>query len=462
VNVLLRGGAELAGLVLSLATTVWVSRVVGPTTFGYYAVTVTLVSLGSFVVNAGLSASGSQRIVNQPPLAGEVQWEVVVTRSALAIAAVLVVLLLTTVAPLDPVLRDYLRFGVIVWIMAPFRMEWVLVAQARLRSISAIRVAASIGSTLVAFSLVRDASGARFLMLVPVTTAIVAAALSCVQAWRSSAFKRPAGADIAGVVRKNLAEGRHYLKSDLSTFVFTSSDRLFLYVFASPTVVGLYEAAYRVIQPFYLISAVVNDSMYLEVAKSFGTDRSSGTLRRYFDLMCFATVPLGFFLVVFAPAVVGILYGIQYAEASSYLAILGWVITFGYMSGAAVMPFSAWNLPREYGNSTAAGGVANLALNLATIPPFGGLGAAWSTVAAKVTVTVVALRYFGRATSYPIVRDFAEYALISSAALVIAEIVGRILPNRDVIGPCVFGLTYVVLVGVVRGTPFARTGRQAS
>jgi O-antigen/teichoic acid export membrane protein len=451
VNVLVRGGAELVGLVQSLATTVWVSRVVGPTSFGYYAVTVTLVSLGSFVVNAGLSAAGSQRVANEPHLAGEVQWAVAITRSAVAIAVVLSVLLLTLLLPLDPVLRDYLRVGVLIWIVAPFRMEWVLVAQAMLRSISAIRVIASAASTVLAFSLIRAASDAPLLMLVPVTAATVAAVLSGVQAWRQSPFRRPDGASLAATLRSNLAQGFHYLKSDLSTFVFTSSDRLFLYVFASPTVVGLYEAAYRVIQPFYLISAVVNDSMYLEVAKSFGTDRLHGTLRRYLDLMCFATIPLGFFLIAFAPGVIGILYGTQYAQSSSYLAILGWVITFGYMSGAAVMPFSAWNLPREYGNSTGFGGAVNLALNLATIPPFGAIGAAWSTVAAKVAVTAVAINYFRRATSYPILRDFSEYVLISFAALAIAGIIGQVVSLGDLIGPGVFGFAYVVLVGLVRG-----------
>jgi O-antigen/teichoic acid export membrane protein len=121
------------------------------------------------------------------------------------------------------------------------------------------------------------------------------------------------------------------------------------------------------------------------------------------------------------------------------------------MSGAAVMPFSAWNLPREYGNSTGFGGAVNLALNLATIPPFGAIGAAWSTVAAKVAVTAVAINYFRRATSYPILRDFSEYVLISFAALALAEIIGQGASLGDLIGPGVFGFAYVVLVGLVRG-----------
>jgi O-antigen/teichoic acid export membrane protein len=214
--------------------------------------------------------------------------------------------------------------------------------------------------------------------------------------------------------------------------------------------VGLYEAAYRVIQPLYLISTVVTDAMYLQLARAYGTDRLAPTFRRYVDLMCFATIPLGFFLLAFAPLLIATIYGTNYMAASPYLAVLGWVITFGYTSGIAVIPFSAWNRPREYGNSTAFGGVLNLGLNFGLIPPYGGLGAAWATVAAKIAVTLAGIRYFRRATDYPLVRDFLEYLAISAAAFVAAIITRRLFPEADLTGMVVFGLVYVSLVGFVR------------
>jgi O-antigen/teichoic acid export membrane protein len=247
-----------------------------------------------------------------------------------------------------------------------------------------------------------------------------------------------------------VVDGLHYLKSDASVFIFTSSDRLFLYVFATPTVVGLYEAAYRVIQPFYMVSAVVGDAMYLPLARSFGTDRLRPVFRRYVDLMCFATVPLGFFLLAFAPTVISFVYGTKYAESSQYLAILGWVITFGYTAGVAVLPFTAWNRPREYGNSTLLGGALNLGLNFALIPRYGGSGAAWATVAAKVAVMFSAVRYFRRATDYPLVRDFVEYASFSAVAFGTALAATSLPPYPAASGIIVFGLVYVTLVALVR------------
>jgi O-antigen/teichoic acid export membrane protein len=457
VNIAFRGGAEITGLLLGLFSTVWVSRAVGPSNFGYYAVSLTIMGLAMAGINAGLSMSGSQRVANEPERAGEIWWAVLIGRVAIAVPAIGLALVLLAVLPIAPLLRDFLFVGLLAWALLPFRTEWLLVAEGRLRAISTIRVLASSASVLVAVLFIHGPSDAGRLPLIPVAFAAVSAIVSMTLAGRSWSLRRPVEPGPGAVLRTQLRDGLNYLKSDVSVFIFTSSDRLFLYVFATPAVVGLYEAAYRVIQPFYMISAVVGDAMYLPLAQAFGTDRLRPTFRRYVDLMCFATIPLGFFLLAFGPALIAILYGPEYAAAGPYLAILGWVITFGYTSGVAVIPFSAWNRPREYGNSTLFGGALNLGLNFALIPSYQGFGAAWATVAAKVAVTLAGVRYFRRATDYPLVRDFVEYGLFSATAFAVAFAASQLLPNTPISGIAAFAITYVGLVAIVRwrryGTP---------
>ena len=453
-NLVVRGAAEIVGLLCSLVTTLWISRIVGPSYFGYYAVMVTVVAIGALAINAGLSNAGAQRVANNPNRAGEVMWIVTVGRAALALVAVSGGLIVLAVAPIDPVLGNYLKIGLVVWALLPFRYEWLLVAQGQLRSISAIRVIASVATAVSAIVLIRNESNADRLAWIPVMTAIASASGSSLVAHRLSPLRHRDGMKTIAILREYLRDGLHYLKSDVSVFIFTSSDRIFLYAFTTPVVVGLYEAAYRVIQPFYTISAVVGDAMYLQLARAYGKPHLRSTLRRYVDLMCFGTIPLGFFLVAFAPTLISTLYGENYAAASEYLAILGWVITFGYTSGVAVIPFTAWNRPREYGSSTALGGAINLALNIALIPMYQGFGAAWATLAAKIVVTLAGIRHFRRATDYPLVRDFAEYVALSAAAFAIALAVTKILLMPAVVGAFAFGLTYVALVALVR-----RSGR---
>ena len=178
--------------------------------------------------------------------------------------------------------------------------------------------------------------------------------------------------------------------------------------------------------------------------------------------MCVATIPLGFFCMAFAPWVIGLVYGTRFANAADYLAILGWVITFGYTSAVVVSPFLAWGMPRQYGNSIFAGNVANLALNLLLIPSFQAVGAAVATLAAKIAVTVLGLRHFRQATTYPVVADFSVYFAISGFALGLATIPGFLLHLPDVFGVSVFGVTYATLAFASRGRYYRRPVSEAT
>ena len=447
---MVRGGAELSALVLGVITTLWVSRAVGPSYFGQYAVMMTVVTLGGLLINAGLTTAGAQRVANTPSARAEVIWVVTVIRIVLAAVAVLVAFLVLALAPVDPVLAGLLRTGLLVWLLTPLTYGWVLIAQGRLSVISSLRVTSAVATLVSALILVGDVSDAARLGWIPVAGAFVNALGTSIVMYRGSPARRPTSASLAKTIRSYLGAGGHCLKADLSSFVFTTSDRLFLYVFAPPAVVGLYAAAYSVIQPFYMINAVIWDAMYLPLARALRTERLRPLFRRYVDLMAFATIPLGFFLTWFAPTVIAILYGAQYEGAAEYLGILGWVITFGYTSGIAVLPFSAWNQAREYGNATALGGSLNLVLNIALIPPFQGLGAAWATVAAKIAVTIAGLWYFRRATDYPLVRDFVEYFAVSGASLAAAVVTTLVLPFGSGVGIVVFGVVYVLLVATLR------------
>lgn len=459
-RIVVRGSAEVIGLVLGLVSTVWVSRAVGPTFFGYYAVTLTITTLATTGINAGLSSAGSQWVANEPERAGAIWWEVLVGRIVIAVPAIGVGLILLTFLPMASVLHDFLLIGLLLLALLPFRTEWLLIAEGRLQALSAIRVLASVASLLFAVMFIRGPSDAGRLPFVAVAFAAASAVVSMLAAARTTSLRWPRNPGPRGVLRAHILGGLHYLKNDASVFIFTSSDRLFLYAFATPAIVGLYDAAYRVIQPFYMIFSVVGDAMYRSLAEAYGTDRLKETFRRYVDLMCFATIPLGFFLLAFSPAVIDILYGTKFAGSSEFLKILGWVITVAYTSGVAVVPFAAWNRPREYGNSSFIGGGVNLALNFTLIPAYNGYGAAWATVAANVVVTLVGVRYFRQATDYPLVFDLIQYLVVSFAALAIAVVTAWVLPYSAFLGIVVFGLAYVVLVGIVRWRHYGQIARQ--
>ena len=249
-------------------------------------------------------------------------------------------------------------------------------------------------------------------------------------------------------IRNFYKESFHYLKGDLSSYVYTTSDRLILYYFTNSHTVGIYEAAYKVINPFYAINAVITPTMFRDLAQSFKQGKVYPVMARYVFSMSLATIPLGFFLFLFSEDVIHILYGAKFIESVPSLKVLGFVITFGFTSGIIVQPFSAWNMAREYGNSILWGNLLNLFFNLTLIPFMGALGAALATVAAKLIVTAAGYIYFKRAVHYPILRDFAYFFSAAVVSMLFAIII-TIITASSHIGMIIFVIIYIVIILII-------------
>lgn len=450
----IRAVAEIVAVGLSAVATVLVSRAVGPEIFGLYAASAVTLQLGTVVAGLGLGQSGGVLVARDG--VGPSRALATVLAPRLVAASVLTVLaaVLLLSGTVDSRLAAIMSIGAIAWIAGALRTEWLFVAIGRIEVAAALRLGGSATTALIAVTLIRgpkDLAGLGALLLGPV---IVAAALGLAESIRSGLLVPAKVRTSAIEIRRALSPGGHFLRGELATFMTTSSDRLFLMALTTPSVLGLYEAAYRVIQPFYSVAAVVNDASYAQLAKSHANpDVEAVALRRYADRSLLLTVPLGFFCMVGAGSVIELLYGTAYDAATGYLAILGWVITFGFASGIVAFPLSAWGRARDYGNAVTAGSLTNVLLNLALIPGLQGTGAAIATVAAKAAATLVGLRSFLAATEYPVIRDLAEYSVASGLALA-ATLIVRALTSDNLGGAAgtvlVFGMAYLPAVRAIR------------
>jgi O-antigen/teichoic acid export membrane protein len=186
--------------------------------------------------------------------------------------------------------------------------------------------------------------------------------------------------------------------------------------------------------------------MYRSLATSLGTERFDSVFRRWVDLMCIATVPVGFVTLAYGTWIVAVIYGPAFAEASAYLALLGLTVTFGYMAAIVTIPFTAWNAPHAYRSAVLGGGVANLIMNILLIPAFSGIGAAVATIGGKVTAGVWGYATFRRLTDYPVVRHVAFYAVASAASVVLAVALGTAFGIPELAQLVVFGMSYAVFL----------------
>lgn len=453
-----RALAEAFSLVAAAVAAVWISREVGPANLGYYAIAVVVLQLGVILVNAGLPPVGSQRVASRPEEQGAAWRLLVLSRLVTGVALMVVTELALLILPIDPALAGLLAMVALGWLVVPLSSEWLLIATGKVRSLSVSRLLGSLAGLAAAIALIRGPNDAVLLPLVAIGPLAVSAASSMIlsRGWRTTSR---AADELVVSISEYARDARHVLKGELATFILFSSDRLFLYAYTTPTTVGLYEAAYRLIQPFYAVASIVNDVMFVPLA-AWLKDRRDAIFRHYVDAMSVATIPLGPFCLGHAWLVIELVYGPDYRAAGLFLAVLGWVITFGYTSGILVVPLIPWAKQREYGNAILAGSGTSLALNAVLIPATGGLGAALATVGAKVVVTVIGVRYFRGISHYPILRHYGVYLAMSGIALAVSQVPSRLLGLSELAGALAFVLIYLALFGIWRGVQNARGARR--
>ena len=258
-------------------------------------------------------------------------------------------LLLVAANPVLPL--GVLLFGsILAMAVSPLNATFVLVAVGAIRSVALVRAVGALTTALTAVLFIRSEADIGALALLLVVPGAVNALGSMVLILRHEGHRRLSEGSMPTSLGAWYRRGFDYAKADVSILVYMSADRLILFVTAGVTVVGLYEAASRLIQPFYALSTVIRELMFLELAHAIGGDRLAPTVRRWARSMFVATIPVGPFLWLHGAWVIALVYGAGFEGATLSLMILGWAITIGFVSGAVVLPFlrrNSWPPVRE-------------------------------------------------------------------------------------------------------------------
>lgn len=447
-NLTFRAAAEILGLAISALSMVYLSRIVGPEIVGLSAVTSSLLLFLSRLADGGLTSLATQRLARDDARLDALLAITMPPKLVASAALVAVSVLVAGRLPIDPRLKYFISISIFATCLDACTPAWVFVAMGRIKILSMTRITQSLLAATAVFIFIHEPADWIYLPYLTLVNSLGSVGLSVFCLYRSGLCHFNGGLfdkDYLKTLRTSYREAFHFLKADLSVYIYLSSDRIFLYYFSNPYTVGLYEAAYKIIYPFYRISDVVTPTMFRSLAQGFKQKQLHKVMSVYVFAMAFLTIPLGFFLFYFSDRIISLLYGPRFSESVPCLMILGFVITFGFMSGIIVIPFSAWNMSREYGNSILSGNIANLALNFALIPMYGAIGAALATLGAKLIVTAVGLTYFRRVTDYPIVRSLSSFVLASIIPLLLVLICSVFVSN-DNLNLVIYGSAYFLLI----------------
>lgn len=160
--------------------------------------------------------------------------------------------------------------------------------------------------------------------------------------------------------------------------IYMKIDQVMLKFMMGAEAVGLYAAAVRISEAWYFIPVVVTSSVFPAIINSKQQDKTiyNQQLKKLYNLMAWLGISIALSTSVLSPWIISILYGPDYTEAASVLAIHVWASVFVFIGVASGKWLLNENLQIYTMINTSIAAVANIILNYYLIPLHGITGAA--------------------------------------------------------------------------------------
>ena len=177
---------------------------------------------------------------------------------------------------------------------------------------------------------------------------------------------------------------------------------LMLGIISNPEQVGLYSAAYRVVNQILVTYYLVTHVLYPQFARQEWEQRVRMLRPRILLFLLGAGVAIGAVVMVSRRLVITILFGHQFLMACPLLLLLAWAIPLDFLTSYLSNAYIAWGMEKKILLCTAVAAGSNILLNLIWMPTYGATAAAVNTLISYVIfLTCLALtgRYAKELTS---------------------------------------------------------------
>lgn len=185
------------------------------------------------------------------------------------------------------------------------------------------------------------------------------------------------------LAKKLLKESWPLILSGITIILYMKIDQIMLGSMVGAKAVGLYSSATRISEVWYFIPTAVVSSIAPSIYQAKKEDNELVYYQRItqvLKLLNFIAVAIAIPMTFFSRTLIIFLFGNDYAEAGSILAIHIWASLFVFMGVATSPWFIAEGLTNLSFRRTFFGAITNVLLNFWLIPAYAGLGAAIATV----------------------------------------------------------------------------------
>jgi O-antigen/teichoic acid export membrane protein len=450
-------GAQIAGkaavLALAAVSIAIITRYLGPTLYGRYALALAYIQLFGVLADVGLFAIVVREISKRPEETSRLVGNAMTLRALVSLVVVVLALLVSLALPYTPQVRVAIVIAAVPFVLGLLQHSLVTVFQARLRmDRAAIADVAGRAAALATVGGVILLDGGFYLV---VASAAVGAAVALAL---SAALVRPLAAirfAAEPAVWRILVVAALPLGIALTlNEVYFRADTLIISLYKSDRQVGLYALAWRVYELVALVPAVLMTSVFPLLSRYVeeSEERARRLLQAASDVLWSLGLPLAAGGIVLAPGIVELAGGSSFAAAAEPLRLLLPAGALAYVNGLFGYALIAKNRQRDALWLNVVGLVLNLSLNFALVPRYGIVAAAAVTLGCEVVI--LGGSWFLMRTHY---RFFPSLVVAGKALLAALVMAGALIPLRDgpvvplvALGAVIYGAVLYALGGIDR------------
>lgn len=406
---------------------IWMARDLGPSDFGLLSYAQSLVSLLVAVANLGLYGVVVRELVARPGMSDQILGSSLLLRMVSgAFSVVVSVVIASCLRPGDG------GFAILVAIIAGsllfqatevFDFYFLSRLESRL-SFLATLPSLLIGSILRTVTLLYDGTIHHFAMIILLESILVACGYLVV-------YHRCTGRLFELRIRRDemvslLRDSLPLIGAGIMMMIYTRIDQVMMGYLTTTSQVGVYAAAVRLAEFWYVVPTVLLQSLYSTMIDSRrgGGEGYHRILQYAFDLMTVISLLFVLLLATTAGPLMSLVYGGRYEGGAPILALYvtaGIFVMIGHVREYWITMESRTMLSLV---TMASGALINVLLNLMLIPLYGGMGAAVATVV-SVAVSGYLVNLLISSTRHLFIMQSSSLLLLPAIARLWNHLIGK-------------------------------------
>lgn len=400
-NIVSLTGLQFASYILPLITLPYLTYVLGPDRFGLTQYAISLITYFQMFTDYGfnLSATRELAIVREDKgKVSEIFNTVMFIKIILTVVSFIVLWAIVSFIPKFSADREVylLTFGIVVgYVLFP---TWLFQGMEYMKYTSILNIIGKVLFTVFIFVFIHQTSD---YLLVPIINSFGYIVVGILGIYISlTKFDIKVSLPSIKSIKYHLREGWHVFLSTIAINMYTTTNTFLLGLLTNNTLVGYYSIAEKIINAVNGLFSPISQALYPYISRSVNNkDKNSNVImiRKLTKLAAVLGMMFSVGVFVFAPPLINILFGPEYASSITVLRILSvipFMVSLSNIFGIQTM--LTFNYKKDFTKIVLMGGIIDIILGIILITLLKEVGIAISFAITETFITIAMLVFLQR------------------------------------------------------------------